>query len=101
MGLGDRWQRWWDRLTHGESTKSPGGVEPRRSGNDAAAANTPEGARPVGQVPTAPDGELKLAVDPKGQSVRQRGKVRSAGFDPYSNDAGYEKPRNWDEVDPR
>jgi hypothetical protein len=61
----------------------------------------PESARAVGKVPTGPDGELKLALDPTDHSVRQRKKTRSAGFDPYSNDAGYEKPRNWDEVDPR
>lgn len=101
MSIGDRWQRWWDRLTHGESAKAPGGVEHRPPGNGMAQANSPQGARPLGKVPENPAGELKLAVEPKAGSVRQRGKVGSAGFDPYSNDAGYEKPKNWDEVDPR
>ena len=101
MGIGDRWQRWWDRLSHGQSAQGPGGVERRPAGKGMEQSNTPEGARPLGKVPTEPGGELKLAVEPKAGAVRQRGKVRSAGFDPYSNDAGYEKPKNWDDVDPR
>lgn len=90
MGIGERWQRWWDRLTHGESQSE--GEPPHRP---------PTSARVIGQVPKGPNGELKLAVDPDKPGVPQRGKVRSAGFDPYSNDAGYEKPGNWDKVDPR
>jgi hypothetical protein len=94
MSIGERWQRWWDRLTHGEP-------EQARSGDGRGAQAAPESARRIGSMPTAPDGELKLSVDPGKGAIPQRGKVRSAGFDPYSNDAGYEKPRNWDEVDPR
>lgn len=101
MGLGDRWQRWWNRLTGGPSDEARAGFERRSAGNGAAPRSTAGGARTVGKVPTASDGELKLSVEPKNRPIRQRGKVRSAGFDPYSNDAGYEKPRNWDEVDPR
>ena len=100
MGIGERWQRWWDRLTHGEAAA---GREP--SGRDAVdrdkARPEPGSARALGQVPTEPNGEFKLAVDPKKRSIPHRGRVGSAGFDPYSNDAGYEKPGNWDKVDPR
>lgn len=28
-------------------------------------------------------------------------RVGAAGFDPYSSDAGYAKPHNWERVDPR
>jgi hypothetical protein len=31
----------------------------------------------------------------------RRNHVRRGGFDPYSNDAGYDKPRSWDDVDTR
>lgn len=99
MGIGERWQRWWDRLTHREAEARDQSGRHRADGKGAP--HGPESARALGQVPKGPNGELKLAVDPGKPSIPQRRKVGSAGFDPYSNDAGYEKPRNWDEVDPR
>jgi hypothetical protein len=101
MRIGDRWQRWWERLTHGAPEQTPDGVDRRGSGDARTTRATPQAGRPIGQVPAAPDGELKLSVEPNDRSIRQRKQIRTAGFDPYSNDAGYEKPRNWDEVDPR
>lgn len=101
MGIEDRWLDWWDRLRNGPSTRTSGGVERRDAGNGEATSSTAEGARLLGKLATAPDGELKLAVRSKDPSVRPRGKVRSPGFDPYANDAGHKKPKNWDEVDPR
>ena len=100
MRIGDRWQRWWDRLTHGEPAQARGAAA-RVTGDGMGLRAAPASARPVGNVPTAPDGELKLSVDPGKGSTQQRRKVHTAGFDPYANDAGYEKPKNWDEVDPR
>jgi hypothetical protein len=97
MGIGDRWLRWWDRFTHGEAEQAHDRVAAGRKETRAA----PESARPVGKVPTGPDGELKLSIDPGNRPISKRKKVGSAGFDPYANDAGYEKPRNWDDVDPR
>jgi hypothetical protein len=101
MRIGDRWQRWWDRLTHGEPGQIAGGTDRGGSGDRPTPRAMPQAGRPIGQVQAAPDGELKLSVEPQERSIPQRQKVRTAGFDPYSNDAGYEKPRNWDEVDPR
>lgn len=98
MGIGERWHRWWDRLTHGESGV---GDEADKSRSDGESPHRPASARVIGQVPKGPNGELKLAVDPDKHGIPQRRKVGSAGFDPYSNDAGYEKPGNWDKVDPR
>jgi hypothetical protein len=72
-----------------------------RDGDRSARRGTPQSARQIGNVPTAPDGELKLSVDSGTRSTRKRQRGRTAGFDPYSNDAGYEKPKNWDDVDPR
>jgi hypothetical protein len=100
MGIGERWQRWVNRLTHGEPEKARAGGD-RITGVDKGTRPAPESARPIGKVPTARNGELELSIEPGTRSIPQRRKGRSGGFDPYSNDAGYEKPRNWDEVDPR
>ena len=57
---------------------------------------TRKSGNPATQRPVAP-GELTIAEDlPAKPKAARSGK---AGFDPYSSDAGYSKPRGWDRVD--
>lgn len=86
----ERLKRWGRRLLG-----APPSMDGHRSGARHAAPG--DAAKPVTSTkrPAAP-GELTIAADPPAKP-----KVRSgrAGFDPYSSDAGYSKPRGWDRVD--
>jgi len=44
--------------------------------------------------PRPAKGELSLADD-----KRPRSRRRAAGFDPYSNDAGFSKPHSWERIE--
>ena len=88
MGFAEFWRKWWDRLA---------GRVPPAAAPEAHAKSRPH---PPSAASSAAGDELQLVLEPKKREQRRRGTGR-AGFDPYSNDAGYEKPRNWDEVDPR
>jgi hypothetical protein len=92
MDLGDRLQRWWDRVR---------GYEPPAAKPVNRAVGTivrPVAARPVREIAGSAEGaSLKLSVSdkPTEQPSRRHGE---AGFDPYANSAGYHKPGGWDEV---
>ena len=68
---------WWHKLT-GRGTAERGTAEPS----------------PVPGSPETPG--LELADTPE---ARKPSRVGAAGFDPYSNDAGYAKPHSWEQVD--
>lgn len=92
MELGERLIRWWERVRgrDEEPATAPRIVQP--------VVRKPQGARPIHPLNGRwPAGELKLAVDsaPDGATARRPGK---RGFDPYSSDGGYAKPRGWDDV---
>ena len=92
MVLGDRLQRWWDRVRgYEQAAAKPLTTSPRVG---------PLGARPVRTVMgNAPDGSMKLSVESKRpQDGPTRARVRDAGFNPYENTGGYRKPRGWDGV---
>jgi hypothetical protein len=92
MDLGDRLQRWWDRV-RGYEPPAARTVDPP-PGNAAK----PAAARQISSLAGADAGEtLKLSVDgkPAQGTAPRRGE---AGFDPYANSAGYRKPRGWDNV---
>jgi hypothetical protein len=86
-----RLKRWWLRLVGGPQPDGGHASTARHvAAGDSHKTDTPPAKRPAGP------GELSLAEDrlpkPKARSGR-------AGFDPYSSDAGYSKPRGWDRVD--
>lgn len=93
MDLGNRLQRWWDRVR--------GYEPPAAKPVDAPAPKKalPTATRPVRPVVGTESGEsLQLSVEGKPtQGGRKRGHGK-AGFDPYSNTGGYGKPRGWDDV---
>lgn len=45
-----------------------------------------------------PADDLQLAEDKAG-GIRRRGRVGAGGFDPYSSDAGFEKPHSWERIE--
>ena len=91
MDLGNRLQRWWDRVRGYE----PPAAKPVRpaAGKDA----DPAAARTIRPLAETEAGEsLKLSVgETPARRPRRRGQ---SGFDPYANSAGYRKPRGWDDV---
>jgi hypothetical protein len=87
-----RLKRWWQQLVgHPQSVDEkqsttrpiPSGDPTRKPGKQAT------------QRPGAP-GELSIADDCPAKPKPRSGR---AGFDPYSSDAGYSKPRGWDRLD--
>ena len=85
MSLKARLLRWWDTLLGRPPWYRDANVTISRSDlYDEGAARKPSKTRP---------GELSLVEDDPSEKQRRR---RSAGVDPYSNDAGFAKPRAWD-----
>ena len=80
-----RLQRWWDRLL---------GRPPWYRDTNVTISRTDLYSDDVRRAPKAPEpagpGELTLA-DEAGATERRRQK-RTAGIDPYANDAGFAKP---------
>jgi hypothetical protein len=93
VDLGNRLQRWWDRV-RGYEPPAAKPVDPSARKKALSSAT-----RPIRAVAEAEPGEsLKLSVEGKRtQGSRKRG-YGEAGFDPYSNTGGYGKPRGWDDV---
>jgi len=58
--------------------------------------NAPPAATPRARPQPARKDELELA---DGQRPRRPSRLREAGFDPYSNDAGYGKPHTWERIE--
>ena len=83
MSVGKRLQRWWDELL---------GRPPWYRDTDVTRT------RPwLADAADKPDNSgLSLTEDSKAVSPKPR---RSAGSDPYSNDAGFQKPHGWERVD--
>lgn len=92
MDLGDRLQRWWDRVRGYEQATATPLSHSRGQG--------PAGARPVGAIMgDGPDGTLKLSVERKPQQpAPAKSRFKDAGFNPYENTGGYRKPRGWDDI---
>ncbi|MCJ7452741.1 MAG: hypothetical protein MUO39_09755 [Steroidobacteraceae bacterium] len=67
---------WWQKLM-GKSAEVPAPPSP-------APRSAPE------------SGGLELADEP---DRTEHGRVGTAGFDPYTSDAGYAKPHSWERVD--
>ncbi len=66
-------------------------------GAEVPAPGPAPGPAPSAAPRSAPGpGGLELADEP---DRTQHGRVRAAGFDPYSSDAGYAKPHSWERVD--
>jgi hypothetical protein len=90
VGIGERIYAFWRRLIG-------------RSADDAARKAVLDDAlakAPRAQAKATERGEVGLAPDHSSSRARVQTK-RKGGFNPYSNDAGYEKPRTWDDVDTR
>ena len=84
MSLKARLLRWWDTLLGRPPWYRDSNVTVSRTDlYDEGASKKP--------APPAP-GELSLAEDDDSNKARRR---RSAGVDPYSNDAGFAKPHGW------
>ena len=85
MGFHARLQRWWDTLL---------GRPPWYRDTNVTISRTDlytEGSAP--RPPTSGEDELSLSDESPQGATRTR---RSAGVNPYSNDAGFTKPRAWD-----
>jgi len=92
MELGERLNRWWDRVRGRDDEPATAAARTRSAGEQAARE-----IRPV----NAPSdrSELKLSVEGKANGApRQKSHTGTAGFDPYSSDAGYSKPHGWEDV---
>jgi hypothetical protein len=92
VDLGDRLQRWWDRVRGYEQATA--------TARNRALAAGPAGARAVRAVTgNGPDGTLNLAVESKPLAAPPtRARSREAGFNPYESTGAYQKPRGWDDV---
>jgi hypothetical protein len=86
MSIARRLQRWWDALL---------GRPPWYRDRDPV--TTRSGLEPGSTrgKPSQP-GELTLADDTQQSGPRPR---RSAGINPYANDAGFSKPHSWERLD--
>ena len=92
MELGERLNRWWDRVRGRDEEPATAYPKPRSASEHAV----PE--TPAVKTPSASD-ELKLSVEGKANGApRQKSHTGTAGFDPYSSDAGYSKPHGWEDV---
>lgn len=88
MSVRKRLQHWWDEL-----------LGRPRWFRDADGGATHSGLKPVRPRSTSPGG-LTLADDAAPSQARRRVRARrSAGMDPYANDAGYAKPHSWERID--
>jgi hypothetical protein len=85
--MGGRLRDWWKRLT------GRGGEEP------AAPRPATHDLHPRSSTPAPdPSGELKIA-DGGAAAGNKPQHSGAGGFDPYSSDAGYQKPHSWEHVD--
>jgi hypothetical protein len=94
VALGTRLSQWWERVRGRD--EEPPTAAPTRS----PPARKPQAARAIRPLqPGTASGELKLSVDgePDGATMGES-RPGAAGFDPYSSDGGYGKPRGWDDV---
>ena len=85
MSVGSRLQRWWDKLLGRPPWYRDTNVTISRS--DLWADPPPEKSKPD---------DLTLVDDTKSAKSKSH---RSAGADPYSNDAGFAKPHGWERVE--
>jgi hypothetical protein len=79
----------WFRRLGGRPAESPTPT-PVRMTPAKQPANKPAPGSP------APPGQLSIEDAPP---ARPAAKTGAAGFDPYSSDAGYQKPHSWERVD--
>ncbi|HXW11064.1 MAG TPA: hypothetical protein VD737_10630 [Steroidobacteraceae bacterium] len=88
MNLKSRLLRWWDSLL---------GRPPWYRDSNVTISRTDLYQDGASKTPPKPQpGELTLVDDEAADKGRRR---RTAGVDPYSNDAGFAKPHGWDRVD--
>lgn len=88
MSVRKRLERWWDEL-----------LGRPRWYRDTDGSTTQSGLKPVRPGSTS-SGGLTLADDPPPSRTPPRTRAsRSAGTDPYANDAGFAKPHSWERVD--
>ena len=88
MSLRTRLQRWWDKLL---------GRPPWYRDSNVTVSRTDLYNEGTSRKPAEPEpGELTLLDDEASAQTRER---RTAGVNPYSNDAGFTKPRAWDRID--
>lgn len=93
MDLVNRLQRWWDRV-RGFEPPAATPVDPPVRKRALSSAT-----RPIHPVADAEPAEsLKLSVEGKPTQDGRRARRGEAGFDPYANSGGYNKPRGWDAV---
>jgi hypothetical protein len=91
VDLADRLQRWWDRVRGYE----PPAAKPVNI--PAKKRSAPAAARVLNPVAGTESSEsLKLSVEGKSTQGARRPRRGEAGFDPYANSGGYNKPRGWD-----
>jgi hypothetical protein len=98
LDLGERFGRLWGRLL-GRGYEEPTATPPppvRRRNQRKGIAQDPAGARAVDSI-APPDGELKLTVEGPVNAPGENGRQNS-GFDPYSSDGGFARPRSWEDV---
>jgi hypothetical protein len=93
VDLGNRLQRWWDRVRGYEppAARPVSKAEDKRTVPAAASALSPVAGTDGGE-------SLKLSVEGKPTQDGRRSRHGEAGFDPYANSGGYNKPRGWDVV---
>jgi hypothetical protein len=86
----------------------------RLRGHAVEESATPPPARPMHPVhpahpgrpkpartpaPAAPAADVGLSIDEEPRPASSPSRVGETGFDPYSSDAGYQKPHSWERVD--
>lgn len=101
MELGERFGKLWERLL-GREYQEPTATPPppaRRGTQRKGIARAPAGARAIDPIEPieAAKGALRLKVEGRVDETDGGGRRRS-GFDPYSSDGGFAKPRSWDDV---
>jgi hypothetical protein len=97
MDLGERFGKLWGRL-RGRGYEEPTATPPqpvRRRNQRKGIASDPSGAQAIDSI-DPPGRELKLTVE--GPVDEPGGGRPRDGFDPYSSDGGFAKPRSWDDV---
>jgi hypothetical protein len=99
MDLGGRFGKLWERLL-GREYHEPTAAPPppvRRSNQRKGIARDPTGARAIDSIDPPAKGELRLTVEGLVDEADPTGR-QHAGFDPYSSDGGFAKPRSWEDV---
>jgi hypothetical protein len=96
MDLGARFGRLWQRLLGREHQPPTAPPPARRRNQRKRIARAPDGARAVDSI-DPPKGGLQLTVEDPADKP-EAGARHGAGFDPYSSDGGFARPRSWDDV---